>query len=123
MRLNEGGAFKALSEAPLAERDLRAVKAAVGMLRKRFPVEEVIIYGSKVRGDSDEDSDIDLLLISSRAIQWPERKAIIEALFDIEMAHEAIISILIVTAEEWSSGIFTAFPIYQEIMRDGVLAA
>lgn len=115
--------MKALSEAPLAERDLRAVKAAVGMLTTRFPVEEVIVYGSKVRGDSDEDSDIDLLLITSRAIQWRERKAIIEALFDVEMAHDAIISILIATREEWSGDIFTAFPIYQEIMRDGVLAA
>ena len=46
-----------------------------------------------------------------------------EALFDVEMAHDAIISILIVTVEEWSGGIFTVFPIYQEIMRDGVLAA
>ncbi len=115
--------MRTLAEAPLAERDLRAVNAAVEMLRGRFPVEKVIVYGSKARGDSNEDSDIDLLLITSRSIQWRERKAIIDALFDIEMTHDAIISILIVTVEEWSEGIFTAFPIYQEIMRDGVLAA
>ena len=112
-----------LSDAPLAEHDLRAVNAAVQMLRERFPVEKVIVYGSKARGDSDEDSDIDLLLVTSRPIPWRERKAIIDALFDIEMAYDAIISILIVTVEDWSHGIFTAFPIYHEIMRDGVLAA
>jgi uncharacterized protein len=119
----EGQGMRTLSDAPLAERDLRAVNAAVEMLRERFPVEQVIVYGSKARGDSDEESDIDLLLVTSRPIQWRERKAIIDALFDIEMAHDAIISILIVTVEEWSGGIFTAFPIYREIIRDGVLAA
>ncbi len=60
--------MRTLNEVPLAERDLRAVNAAVEMLRERFPVEKVIVYGSKARGDSDEDSDIDLLLISSRSI-------------------------------------------------------
>jgi predicted nucleotidyltransferase len=115
--------MRVLAEAPLTGRDTRAIQAAVGMLMERFPVEKVILYGSKARGDADEDSDIDLLLVTSRPIHWRERKAIIDALFDIEMAHDAIISILIVTMKEWSEGIFTAFPIYQEIMRDGVLAA
>jgi len=115
--------MRALSEVPLAEHDLRAVNAAVEMLRERFPVEKVIVYGSKARGDSDEDSDIDLLLVTSRPIPWRERKAIIDALFDIEMAHDAIISILIVTVEEWSDGILRSTPIYHEIMRDGLPAA
>ena len=115
--------MRMLAEAPLIERDIRAIQAAVGMLMELFPVEKVILYGSKARGDANEDSDIDLLLVTSRPIHWRERKAIIDALFDIEMAHDAIISILIVTMKEWSEGIFTAFPIYQEIIRDGVLAA
>lgn len=115
--------MRTLKEAPLSERDLRAVKAAVKMLIERFPVEKVILYGSKARGDSDEDSDIDLLLVTSRPINWRERKAVIDALFEIQLAHDAIISILTVTAEDWLEGIFTAFPIYREIVRDGVLAA
>jgi predicted nucleotidyltransferase len=115
--------MRVLAEAPLTERDTRTIQAAVGMLMQQFPVEKVILYGSKARGDADEDSDIDLLLVTSRPIHWRERKAIIDALFDIEMDHDAMISIMIVTVQEWSEGIFTAFPIYQEIMRDGVLAA
>jgi predicted nucleotidyltransferase len=118
-----GYGMKMLDEAPLTERDTRTIKAAVGMLMERFPVEKVILYGSKARGNQDEDSDIDLLLVTSRPIRWRERKAMIYALFDIEMAHDAIISILVVPVDEWSEGMFTTFPIYQEIIRDGVLAA
>jgi uncharacterized protein len=115
--------MKILTEAPLTVRDFETVKAAVEMLMERFAVEKVILYGSKARGDADEDSDIEFLLVTSQPIHWRERKAIIDALFDIEMAHDAFISILIVPVNEWSGGMFTVFPIYQEIMRDGVLAA
>lgn len=115
--------MKMLSEVPLTERDIMAVKAAAAMLMERFPVEKVILYGSKAKGDSDEDSDIDLLLVTSRPIHWRERKAIIDALYNVEMVHDVFISILVVTASEWSGGLFTAFPIYREIMRDGVIAA
>lgn len=115
--------MRPINEASLTERDFKAVTAAVEMLTERFPVERVIVFGSKARGDFDEDSDIDLLLVTSRPVPWRERRAMIDALFDIEMAHGTIISIMLVTLEDWSSGIFTEFPIYREIMRDGVLAA
>ena len=83
----------------------------------------MILFGSKARGDDEEDSDIDLLLITHHPMHWRERKAIIEALFDIEMAYDAIISILVITISDWENGIFTARPIYEEIVRDGVFAA
>ncbi len=114
--------MKDLEEIALGERDRLAVEAAADMLRQRFPVEKVILYGSKARGDADEDSDIDLLIVTSRAIHWSERKAMIDALYAIEMAYDAIISILVITMSDWSEGIFTAFPLYSEIIRDGALA-
>jgi len=47
------------------------------MLKEKFPVKEVILFGSKARGDSDEESDIDLLLVTTRSIHWRERQTII----------------------------------------------
>lgn len=111
--------MKDLNQTPLLDRDRDAINAAARMLKEEYPVERVILYGSKARGDSDADSDIDLVLVTSRPIHWRERKAIIDALFNIQMDYDVIISILIVTSTDWSDGIFTAFPIYEEIMRDG----
>ena len=39
--------MRTLAEAPLTERDLGAVKAAVEMLMERFPVERVILDKAK----------------------------------------------------------------------------
>jgi len=36
-------------------------------------LEEVILFGSRARGDFRKDSDWDLLIITNRDLDWPER--------------------------------------------------
>jgi predicted nucleotidyltransferase len=111
--------MKTWGKTALAKRECEAVEAAVSVLKKQFPVQRVILYGSKARGDYDEHSDIDLLLITSRSLHWKEEKAIVGTLFDIGMEYDVIFSPLFVSGDEWEDGIFTEFSIYQEITRDG----
>lgn len=33
------------------------------MLERRLPIEEVIVFGSRARGDFEEDSDLDVLVV------------------------------------------------------------
>jgi predicted nucleotidyltransferase len=91
------------------------------MLKSEFPVTKVILFGSKARGDYDEHSDIDLLVITSRLLHWKEEKAIVGALFDIGMKYDVIFSPLFTFVAEWENGIFKEFPVYQEISRDGAV--
>ncbi len=97
-----------------------AIDAAVRMLKNKFSVVKIILFGSKARGDHDEHSDIDLLVVASRLLHWKEEKAIVGALFDIGMEYDVIFSPLFTFSDEWEKGIFTDFPVYQEISRDGV---
>ena len=115
--------MKNLSDISIDDSDRAAIVAASQMLKKRFPaVEQVILFGSKARGDDVKDSDIDLLLLTSRPIDWRERQAVVDALFDIEMTHDVQISILVKTSTEWESGLCTVFPVHAEISEEGVLA-
>jgi uncharacterized protein len=91
------------------------------MLKEKFPVKEVILFGSKARGDSDEESDIDLLLLTTKPLHWKERHAIVEALFDVEMKYDVVISIVVNTVYDWNEGICTVLPIREEINREGVV--
>jgi predicted nucleotidyltransferase len=111
--------MKTWGKTALPKRECEAVEAAVSVLKKQFPVQGVILFGSKARGDYDEHSDIDLLLITSHSLHWKEEKAIVGTLFDIGMEYDVIFSPLFVSGDEWEDGIFTEFPIYQEITRDG----
>ena len=114
--------MKTINDLSLRENEKDAIREGTKMLKEKFPVKEVILFGSKARGDSDEESDIDLLLVTTRSIHWRERQTIIHALFDLGMKHDVIFSILDTEESDFKKGIFTAFPIYQEIISEGVAA-
>jgi predicted nucleotidyltransferase len=42
---------------------LKQERAAVETLQQAVPIERVILFGSKARGDADDCSDFDLLLL------------------------------------------------------------
>jgi predicted nucleotidyltransferase len=115
--------MKFLEKTSLVKREREAIEAAVHMLKSQFSVEKVILFGSKARRDYDEHSDIDLLLITSRRLHWKEEKAAVEALFDIGMEYDVLFSPLFASADEWDGGLFTEFPIYDEIIKDGAIVA
>ncbi len=113
--------MKSFESTSLMKNEREAVETAVRMLKNEFSVIEVILFGSKARGDHDEHSDIDLLVVASRLLHWKEEKAIVGALFDIGMKYDVIFSPLFTFSNEWENGIFTKFPVYQEISRDGAV--
>ncbi|MGC1404147.1 MAG: nucleotidyltransferase domain-containing protein [Thermodesulfobacteriota bacterium] len=115
--------MKTIDDIKLKEYEKKAVIEASRLLRDKFPVESVILFGSKARGDDDQESDIDLLLLTTRPIDWKERKSIVEALFDLELAYNVVISIFDIPFSEWQDGIFPMFPIHAEIQEQGALAA
>jgi predicted nucleotidyltransferase len=117
----EGVIMKSFESTSLMKNESEAIEAAIRMLKSEFSVSKVILFGSKARGDHDEHSDIDLLVVASKLLHWKEEKAIIGALFDIGMEYDVIFSPLFTSVDEWENGIFTEFPVYQEISRDGAV--
>ena len=114
--------MKTLTDIPLNSKDREAIAAAVLVLKEGFPVQSVTLFGSKATGRDDAESDIDLLVLTSRKLTWRERDAVTDALFDVEMAHDVVISTLVLPAEEWEAGPYRVLPIRAEIERQGVAA-
>lgn len=113
--------MKALKKKWLEKREELAIEEAARTVKSQFPVEEIILFGSKARGDHNAFSDIDLLLVTTKSLHWKDEKAIVEILFDIGMAHDVIFTPLFVSKREWKGGAFAVFPIYAEILRDGAV--
>jgi len=113
--------MKSFENISLMKNETEAIKAAIRMLKSEFSVSKVILFGSKARGDHDEHSDIDLLVVASSLLHWKEEKAIVGALFDIGMKYDVIFSPLFTSVDEWENGIFAEFPVYREISRDGAV--
>lgn len=82
------------------------------------PGVEIILFGSRARGDSGKDSDWDILILTSVKLTKELKKQIRDAVFDIELDTEEPISILIYSKEEWET--FEITPLYQNIKTEGV---
>jgi len=57
---------------------------------------DIIIYGSKARGDYDEDSDVDLAIITD-TITKSVKDSIVKAVTEIETEYVTVISPLLLT--------------------------
>ncbi|MHB8536044.1 MAG: nucleotidyltransferase domain-containing protein [Sulfuricaulis sp.] len=84
--------MKTLAQLTLKANDRKAIEAAKDLLVQKYPVELIVLYGSKARGTDDAESDIDLLVLTTRELTWRERNTITDILYDIQLAHGVVIS-------------------------------
>lgn len=108
------------AQLPLAIKDRAAVLEAARILADNLPVARVVLYGSKVRGDDRSDSDIDLLILTSRPLSVAEGFQVTDLLQPVQHRHHCIISPLRLSADEWYRGVYQVLGIRHEIDRDGV---
>ena len=69
------------------------------VLRDRFGAVEVLLYGSAARGELDEESDIDLIVVLPK-LDWAIQKEIISVCFDAELRCGRVISAICYTTDE-----------------------
>ncbi|MCD6012987.1 MAG: polymerase beta domain protein region [Flavipsychrobacter sp.] len=85
------------------------------------PTADIILYGSYARGDYNEESDIDILvLIDKEKVSWDDRKRIGYPLYDIGLDHGILISKFIYPKKSWENPLLIT-PFYENVKREGVV--
>lgn len=82
---------------------------------------KIILYGSYARGDFQEDSDVDVMILVNLPAEEIEKieEAIFELAYDIEMEHGIHISPIIKNAEQFEYWV-DALPFYRNVKKEGV---
>jgi predicted nucleotidyltransferase len=78
---------------------------------------EVILFGSRARGDYRKDSDWDFLILLNQPLTKDLKEFILDKLYDLELQTDSVISTIIHTKTEWEERSVT--PIYQVIQKEG----
>lgn len=104
----------------LAEHEKQSLSELTEFLKRNWPFTKFIVYGSKVKGVADEESDIDLLIVLPCAVTEDARRFIIEKVFDVNLIYKSNISVLIVSKDEWQKGKISVLPIHDFIEEEGV---
>ena len=85
--------------AHLTPNERAALAALVDRLRQRYGDDllRVVLYGSKARGDFDDESDLDVLIVVRMPDDnyWKHWSEIIEGTYDLELDYGVVLSFLI----------------------------
>ena len=104
----------------LTASDRKTVEELAALLPSRWPVDSLVLYGSKVRGDDTPESDIDLLVLTGRPLALEEISDMRAVSRRIGLTHGTWPELYIRTSEEWWRGVYQAAPIRKEIDAEGV---
>lgn len=89
------------------------------VLREHCGVTSVVVYGSKARGDDTPDSDIDVMIVLDDYTPQTEA-AVDEAVYEVNLAHDCLISVVIFSRRELEEGPLGESPLYKRIQAEGV---
>lgn len=112
--------MRTLDQINLSPLDRRAITEAAALLRTELPVSGVYLFGSKARGEGTADSDIDLLILTTRPLSRPEKADIVRTLYPLQLRLGVLFSTIETSEAEWNRGVFQAMPLRREVDRDGV---
>ena len=82
-------------------------------------IKDLIIFGSKARGSSNEDSDLDVLVVIHEG-DWETKKSVAEPGYMLAIGTEVVPSLIVLTAEEWIYHQDYEAPFWQTVTRDGI---
>ena len=97
-------------------------KLSADILKEKL--DSVILYGSYARGDYDEESDIDMMILAEVPVSecWQYTQTIADKMTDMELLYDIIISVHVV-----SSPVFKQYmndlPFYRNVDREGIRIA
>ena len=105
----------------LTDEEKTAVLEFAGITRKRLgsAVKEIILFGSKARGESGKASDIDILIVLTK-LSWEIKKTISELAAEENLKHNVLISTVRYDASAWDNPVIQASPFAKSVREEGI---
>jgi predicted nucleotidyltransferase len=101
------------ADADLLQRCKRAIRTVV-------PDADVILYGSRARGDAEDDSDYDILVLVDHSAGVALHERLISSISPLE-DDGAVLTLSIHSRDLWNSKLYQAMPFHENVDREGVL--
>ncbi|MCX6346986.1 MAG: nucleotidyltransferase domain-containing protein [Actinobacteria bacterium] len=104
----------------LKDNERKALQELKERLLKKYPEVEIILYGSKARGDFDKESDIDLLILVKSIVNSRLEEEITHITFDIELNYDVVFGKIIENIDFWNMPLAKLMPLHLNIDKEGV---
>ncbi len=112
--------MKTLLDLQLPQQLGKALQEAQRRLSVGFAVDRLVLFGSVARGEADEESDVDLLIVLKEPLSHQVRDRITSIVLEINLEFDTNLSELIVDRQTWDYGLPSVLPIHQTIQEEGI---
>lgn len=90
------------------------------IIKREAPDAKVLLYGSEARGDTHNDSDIDLLILLNKdKISLEDEEKITYPIYLLELKSGVLISPIVIPKKNWENRPFKT-PFYINVMNEGI---
>jgi predicted nucleotidyltransferase len=113
--------MKQIEDLSISSEQIQALKDLKRRLNDEFRIDELILYGSVARNQPDDESDIDLLVLTTKPLTRFERHKITDVVFEINLQYGTNFSTLVLDSGSWQAGPISVLPLRDEIFKDGIM--
>jgi predicted nucleotidyltransferase len=101
-------------------KERRVLKELADILANEAFILKIIAYGSRVRGDFNGDSDLDVFVLVEKKDRYIKDK-IIDLFYSYEMKFDIPFSVIILSREEFDLNDAMGSPFIKSIKEEGIL--
>jgi len=81
---------------------------------------EVILYGSRARGDERSDSDWDILVLTDDPVDLTKERELRYPLYDLALETDEQFSVFVYSKNDWHTR-HRITPFYESVAQEGIL--
>lgn len=100
-----------------AQETIRRIRQTVNQIDDKA---EVVLYGSRARGDQRTDSDWDILVLTDYPVDLTKERELRYPLYDLALELEEEFSVFVCSKNDWHTRHRIA-PFYDNVSQEGIL--
>lgn len=100
--------------------DRKIVERLKHVLEQRVNLHQIILFGSRARGDFNAESDMDVLVVVDTPVTPEIRAAVSECTWQVGFDAGIMIAAVLFSRKEWEEGPEHYSPLAESVRADGV---
>ncbi len=90
------------------------------LVSRQLAIHQLLLFGSRARGDADADSDMDLLVVLEETVDPASEDYVRQCAWEAGFDHGIVVVPVTVSREEWERGPLSSSLLALAVEREGI---